>query len=179
MKRILPGIDSVAQHQKRVRDELDAYRPDRCPRCGFGGLHHHGTYERKTPRGEGLAFALWPVLIPRFYCPTCRRSCSRLPSCMSPRRHYGWMYQQVVLAHMVAGGSIREAARRWWPTHRTIYRWWSRLNERFTLYRFHLCSRFPLLGLHDTLATFWLACFKQMSLSDAMVRLDQDGVTVP
>ncbi len=179
MKRILPGIDSIQQHKQQFYDDPDLYRPEHCPHCGMGGLHHHGTYERNTPRGEGLAFTLGPVPIPRFYCPECHKSCSRLPACLSPRRHYGWVCQQVVLAYLVAGGSMRGAARRWWPTHRTISRWWSRLEERFISYRFHLSSRIPFLGLHDSLASFWSACFKQMSLSDAMILLDHEELCVP
>jgi hypothetical protein len=35
-------------------------------------MHRHGRYERNVPRGEGLAFVLKPLLIPRFLCPHCR-----------------------------------------------------------------------------------------------------------
>jgi DNA-directed RNA polymerase subunit N (RpoN/RPB10) len=90
MKRIMPEIDSLEQHQKKLRDEPDAYRPERCPHCGKAGVHCHGHYERNAPRGEGVALLLETLLIPRFYCPTCRRTCSRLPGCLSPRRQYCW-----------------------------------------------------------------------------------------
>ena len=67
MTRMLPGIETVEQHQERLREDRDAYRPERCPSCGRAGLHHHGHYERKAPRGQGLAFSLDPFLIPRFF----------------------------------------------------------------------------------------------------------------
>jgi DNA-directed RNA polymerase subunit N (RpoN/RPB10) len=83
MARMLPGIETVEQHQERFREDPDAYRPERCPSCGRAGLPHHGHYERKAPRGEGLAFSLDPLLIPRFLCPWCGSGCSRLPACVA------------------------------------------------------------------------------------------------
>lgn len=77
MVRMLPGIQTVEQHQQRLREDPDGYRPERCPRCGKAGLHHHGHYERNAPRGEGLAFLLKPLFIPRFLCPQCHSTCSR------------------------------------------------------------------------------------------------------
>jgi len=45
MARMLPGIDTLDQHQERLRDDPDAYRPEHCPYCGMGGLHCHGHYD--------------------------------------------------------------------------------------------------------------------------------------
>ena len=56
MGRMLPGIETVTQHQEQLRDDPDAYRPERCPHCGKGGLHHHGHYERNTPRVKAWPF---------------------------------------------------------------------------------------------------------------------------
>jgi len=106
MFRMLPGIETLAQHQKLLRDNSDAYRPERCPHCRKGGMHHHGYYERNTPRGEGPAFRLGPLFILRFYCPNCRRTCSRLPACLSPRRQYWWATQQAVLVRLMKGVSL-------------------------------------------------------------------------
>jgi len=69
MARMLPGIETVEQHQQLLGDDPDAYRPERCPRCAKAGMHHHGHYERNVPRGEGLALALGALFIPRFLCP--------------------------------------------------------------------------------------------------------------
>jgi len=66
MPRMLPGIDTLAQHQEQLQNDPDAYRPERCPQCGKAGLHHHGYYERNPPRGEGLALSLGPLRILRF-----------------------------------------------------------------------------------------------------------------
>jgi len=31
MPRMLPGIETLTQHQERVQNDPDAYRPERCP----------------------------------------------------------------------------------------------------------------------------------------------------
>ncbi len=116
MSRMLPAIVTLAQHQQQLREDPEAYRPERCCHCGKAGLHRHGHYERNAPRGEGLAFSLGALFIPRFYCPTCHGTCSRLPACLSPRRQYRWTSQQVVLALLLGGASIREVARWLWPS---------------------------------------------------------------
>ncbi len=179
MTRMLPGIDTLEQHQERLRDNPDAYRPERCPHCGKSDLHHHGHYARNAPRGEGMALLLGMVLILRFYCPACRRTCSRLPACLSPRRQYWWKSQQAVLAWLLLGQSIRAVARRLRPSRRTIGRWWCWLQAQFHEHSFHLRSRFPELGRTADFNGFWSRCFECMNLSEAMCRLDRVGVNVP
>jgi len=44
-----------------------------------------------------MAWLLGALFIPRFYCPNCHHTCSRLPACLSPRRQYWWKRQQAVL----------------------------------------------------------------------------------
>ena len=114
MTRMLPAIETLEQHQERLGEDPEAYRPARCPHCGKAGLHRHGHYERNAPRGEGLAFLLEALFIPRFYCPKCRGTCSRLPGCLAPRRQYWWQRQQAVLKGLLAGQSIRAVARQRW-----------------------------------------------------------------
>ncbi len=179
MKRIVPKLDSLEQHQKQLRDDPDAYRPERCPHCGKAGVHCHGHYERNAPRGEGMAMWLEMLFIPRFYCPACRRTCSRLPACLSPRRQYWWKTQQAVLEGLLKGASIRELARGLWPSRRTIGRWWRALQARFDELSFSLRSRFPQLGRAEDGKAFWSNCFEQMSLTMAMSQLDQAGISVP
>ena len=179
MKRILPGIDSLEQHQKKVRDEPKAYRPERCPHCGKAGVHCHGHYERNAPRGEGMSILLEMLFITRFYCPACRRTCSRLPCCLSPRRQYWWKTQQAVFEGLLMGASIRELARGMWPSRRTIRRWWKALQARFDEYSFYLRSRFPHLGRAVSGEAFWSNCFEQMGLAMVMSQLDQAGISVP
>lgn len=66
-------------------------------------MHRHGHYERKAPPGEGVAFELEALFIPRFLCPHCRRTGSRLPTCVAPWRQYLWKAQQAVLEQLLAG----------------------------------------------------------------------------
>jgi transposase-like protein len=179
MKRMLPGIETLAQHQEQLRDHPDTYRPERCPHCGKGGLHRHGAYARNTPRGEGMAFSLGLLFIPRFYCPTCRSTCSRLPACVSPRRQYWWATQQAVLSLLLREKSRREVARLMGPSRRTLGRWWQGLKRRFHEHALHLRSRFPVLGRAMDWQAFWSRGFERMSLREAMGWLDRVGVAVP
>jgi transposase-like protein len=176
---MLPGIETVEQHQQRRGDEPDAYRPERCPRCGKAGMHHHGHYERNAPRGEGLAFLLKPLFIPRFHCPQCRSTCSRLPACVAPWRQYLWKAQQAVLERLLAEASLREVARACAPSRRTVGRWWQWLRARFEEHSFHLRSRFADLGRAVNLPGFWGACFERMTLGEAMTWIEREGVSVP
>ncbi len=179
MNRMLPGIETVAQHQEQLRDNPDAYRPERCPHCGKGGMQRHGHYERNAPRAEGMAFLLGLLYIPRFFCPMCHRTCSRLPACLAPRRQYWWATQQAVLIQLMMGVSLRELARWLWPSRRTIGRWWHWLEGRFDEHALHLRSRFPELGRAVDWKAFWSRCFERMSLSEAMGWLDRLEVIVP
>ena len=179
MPRMLPGIETLTQHQERLQDDPDAYRPESCPHCGKAGLHHHGHYERNPPRGEGLAFLLEPLLIPRFCCPCCRRTCSRLPACLSLRRQYWWAAQQKVLERFLTGASNRAVAKHEIPSRRTVRRWWERLEARFEVYSMHLRSRFPDLGRASGCRGFWSLCLARMRLVGAMVWLDRMGENVP
>ena len=142
-------------------------------------MHCHGHYERNTPRGEGMASCLGSLFIPRFYCPKCHGTCSRLPTCLAPRRQYWWRTQQAVLEGLISGQSIREVARRMWPSRRTVGRWWQWLEARFDAHALHLRSRFPELGWAVDWKAFWSRCFERMSLGEAMGWLDRSGVVVP
>jgi transposase-like protein len=179
MARMLPAIVTLEQHQQRLRDDPESYRPDRCDHCGKCGLHRHGGYVRNVPRGEGLAFLLGALCIPRFYCPHCRTTCSRLPGCLSPRRQYGWGSQQAVLQGLVCGHSIHEVARWFWPSRRTVRRWWRRLEEQFDVHALHLRSRFAELGRSADWKAFWSLCLERMGLNEAMGWVDLAGIGVP
>ena len=179
MARMLPAIVTLEQHQQRLRDDLEAYRPERCCHCGKEGMHRHGHDERNVPRGEGVALSLGALFIPRFYCPKCHGTGSHLPACLAPRRQYWWQTQQAVLEGLLSGQSIREVARRTQPSRRTIGRWWKHLEARFGEHALHLRSRFPQLGRSVDWKAFWSLCFARMRLSEAMVWLDVAGVSVP
>jgi transposase-like protein len=179
MARMLPGVESLEQHRMLLESNPDAYKPERCPRCGKSGLHHHGHYERNAPRGEGLALALGLLIILRFFCPACRGTCSRLPACLAPRRQYWWRCQQAVLAGLSAGESVRKAAREMMPSRRTIGRWRQWVEEELDLHALHLRGRFAELGRAQGWKAFWSLCFATMRLSEAMGWLDRMGVRVP
>lgn len=179
MPRMLPEIHTLEQHQETTLNDPDAYRPKCCPYCDKAGLHHHGHYERNPPKGEGLTLLVGMLIILRFFCPGCRRTCSRLPGCLSPRRHYWWKSQQQVLELLIAGQSIYEVASKKLPSRQTIGRWWRRLEERFSIHALHLRSRFPELGRTVDWEDFWSNCFDSMSLAEAMGWLDHVGVNVP
>ncbi len=179
MSRMLPGIETLEQHQALLEDDRDAYKPERCPHCRKAGLHHHGCYERNAPRGEGLALLLGVLFILRFFCPSCRCTCSRLPACLSPRRQYWWKRQQAVLERLSAGESDREVARHMRPSRRTIGRWRHRLEGKFDLHGLHLRSRFAELGRAQGWQAFWSRCLETMSLGEAMGWLDRAGASVP
>jgi transposase-like protein len=179
MSRILPSIGTLVQHLFSLANQPALYRPASCPHCGKEGLWNHGYYHRKADREQRKEERLDPVPIPRYYCKSCARTCSRLPSCIAPHRWYSWAVQQSVIVLLLKGFSFYKAAKCCQPGRRTISRWWHRLEEQFVEHGFHLRNRFPELGRHADFASFWSACFEQMPLADAMAWLDRDGVVVP
>lgn len=179
MPRILPGIASLKQHLEHLDRHPEAYRPDGCPHCGKAGSWSHGHYWRKADWIGTDGKYLEPIPIPRFYCPHCRRTCSRLPACIAPRRWYPWVLQQAVLVLLLAGHSIRAVSRQQRASRHTVSRWWRCLKTRHLEYTFHLRSRFPFLGRHASVNAFWSACFDRISLTEAMGWLDRDGIAIP
>lgn len=177
MQRIVHAFLSLEQHLRAVVCTPQSYRPDRCPHCGCGCLWGHGCYDRKADRSA--AGQLNPVSVPRFRCPSCRRTCSRLPLCICPRRWYGWALQQQVLQLLIAGASLRRAAAIFALGYHTVRRWWRSLSASHETFAFHLRSRFAELGRHADRTDFWLACLYQMPLCEAMAWLDHDGLAVP
>ena len=125
MYRILASITSLEQHAQALAGDSEAYRPTACPRCQRSGLWRHGFYERKADRRVGVSIdeSLNPVAVPRFLCPACARTCSRLPACIAPRRWYDWAVQQLVLLILVAGCSVHRCAFCTGRERHTVRRW--------------------------------------------------------
>jgi len=178
MRRIVAGITSLEQHNQTISQTPEVYRPASCPHCGIKIVWVHGHYDRKADlcnRGEANTN---PVLIPRYYCPACGRTCSRLPECIAPRRWYNWFLQQVglrvVFEHTVPATPPACPT----PARRTIGRWWHWLHERGQIFRLYLTSRFPELGRMADDATFWCRVFETIGLPRAMSWLDQE-ISVP
>ena len=109
-----------------------------------------------------------------------RRTCSRLPLCIGPRRWYDWaLQQQQVLQLLIAGASLRRTAAIFALGYHTVRRWWRSLSARHETFVFHLRSRFAELGRSADRGGFWLACFRCRPLCEAMAWLDHDGLAVP
>ena len=126
-----------------------------------------------------MALSLGALFIPRFYCPKCHGTCSRLPASLAPRRQYWWQTQQRMLEGLISGQSIRAMAGKMWPSRRTVGRWWAWLQGQFDEHSLHLRSRFPELGRTVDWRSFWSLCFECLGLSEAMGWLDRVGVSVP
>ena len=179
MRYILPGIKTLAQHIQQLITDPNHYRPKQCATCGKSGLWCHGTYGLKADRENPSTHSLNPILIPRFYCPSCYRTCSVLPECIPPRRWYLWAIQQATLLAVFLGKSIYHSAREHLPSRFTVSRWFNRLVEQFHHHRFHLSAHLAQLGYTDSFEAFWQACFQKLNLSGAMCLLNQAGVVVP
>lgn len=179
MHRIVSGITTLQQHIETFSHTPEVYRPPACPHCGLNRLWRHGCYHRKADRGSPNCNKFNPAPIPRFCCPGCRHTCSRLPACIAPRRWYGWAVQQQALLMLLAGYSLHGVSLIAQPCRHTLRRWWQWLAARSGDFGFHLRSRFPELGRASDGHLFWRACLARMPLSDAMAWLDRNGVCVP
>lgn len=175
MNRIVASVTTLLQHVEAIEQTPEIYRPRSCPHCGIKIVWQHGCYTRKAdrrPHGEG---SLNPVPILRFCCSGCRRTCSRLPRCIAPRRWHDWSVQQGVLERRLNGFSGQHCARcDDAPDRRTIGRWWHWLQECGQTFEFHLRGRLPDLGRVAGFGDFWRQVFNSMGLAAAMALLDQE-----
>ena len=178
MTFILAGIDSLAQHINQINFHPEAYRPTCCPHCTSATLWSHGCYQRNADRENSGSDSLNPIPILRFICAhsECGKTCSVLPECIAPRRHYLWSIQQAVLLLLLTGKLDAEQDR---PHVRTVWRWWARLKACFDLHRYHLVDHDSRFGQYTSVADFWLFCLLHGSLSKAMLAFHQRGVCVP
>lgn len=177
MKRIVASITSLYQHLEAVAKNPEAYRPDACPHCQLGGLWRHGSYPRKADRCVG-GESRNPVLVLRFLCRECLRTCSRLPACIAPRRWYDWAVQQVVLLMLLAGVSVHGCSRHAGCTRRTVRRWRDWMDTGSERFAFVLRSRFAELGRFADHESFWRHVLDSLSLAQAMAWIDRE-LTVP
>jgi hypothetical protein len=176
MSRILASVITLEQHVEAVKQTPGIYRPLCCPHCGIKIVWQHGCYTRKADRRQQGAGSLNPVPILRYCCSVCRRTCSRLPRCIAPRRWHDWSVQQGVLERLLNGASQSHGERTGVPDRRTVGRWWQWLQERAQTFEFHLRSRVPDLGRRAEFGAFWGQVFKSMGLAAAMAQLDQEMI---
>ncbi len=111
MSRIVASVSTLEQHVDGVKQTPQIYRPRSCPHCGVKSVWQHGCYTRKADRRAGGEGSLNPVPILRYRCSGCRRTCSRLPRCIAPRRWYDWSVQQGALDAVLQGFSPHQCAR--------------------------------------------------------------------
>jgi hypothetical protein len=180
MAFILPGILSLLQHLDTLQKEPEAYRPKGCPGCSHAIVWCHGCYTRKADRSD-MNEAMDPVPIPRFFCPSCRSSCSTLPECIPPRSWYLWEVRQIIFLLLLAGNSVGRTVALGGSRacRQTVQRWWRRFQECAPVYSFHLRAHFPWLGRHAGFTDFWKSCLNSLSLSTVMRLLHGEGLCVP
>lgn len=179
MNRIVASILTISQHLVTLYREPLVYRPNSCPHCCFGKLWNHGCYERKADRESSGLKSLNPVAIPRYRCLGCRKTCSRLPECIAPRRWYSWLIQHLVIGLWLSGFSIRKSAQQCGLCRKTVRRWRRWLSERHSEFAFVLRARFPEWGRQVDFAGFWRNALQDLSLGRMMLWLDQEGAVVP
>lgn len=180
MQIILPDILTLGQYKFKQSEQFESIRPEKCCNCGMPGLHCHATYERLSDRENRGKDSLNPIIIQRYICPYCRKTCSVLPECIPPRRWYPWFIQQAVLLACLLGKSLNEISRQHIPSRSTCKRWWEWLHERSNDFTHQLRSLFPdELGRCPDFQSFWSACFEKMILSKAMWYCHQGEVIVP
>ena len=178
MNRIVASVTTLEQHVTLVRATPEIYRPPACPHCGIKIVWLHGSYTRKADRRQQHEDTLNPVPILRFRCSACRRTCSRLPLCIAPRRWYDWSVQHEKLDAVLQDPSPHRCARCGGPDRRTLSRWWTWLQARGRAFEFALRARQPELGRATGLVGFWRQVLDSIGLAAAMAQLDQE-MTVP
>jgi transposase-like protein len=179
MVNIVPEILTLNQYQKLNKEQLKLLRPVACPHCGMKGSWIHGCYGRKADRQNTSKNTLNPILVRRFFCPHCGKTCYVLPECISPRRWYLWRMQQIALLLVLSGKSLSAIAKEITPSRHTVSRWLERFKERLRLHKDVLCQHFSDLGRAHSFADFWTACIGKISLSKAMYFCHVAGVTIP
>jgi hypothetical protein len=181
MACILASILSLTQHLSTLKDNPKRYSLECCPHsdCGKSGLWCHGYRYRKADREAHDQSTLNPITILRLYCPTCKRTCSVLPECIPPLRWYLWIIQQTAMQLFFSGTSLNEISQQIKPSRWTISRWIKRLQEKFQEHAMNLKSKWSWLGYYTSLKDFWTATFTKMTLSHAMLFLNNHQVVVP
>lgn len=176
---IIAGISSLIQYIETLKTEYKLYRLEKCLCCGKGNPRLHGSYPRKADRSSKPGESLNPILIQRYFCPGCRKTCSVLPECIPPKRWYLWDEQQASLLLLLAGKSLNVAAEEVMPSRHTIKRWLKGLKEQLHLHKDVLCNHFIELGRTSNFIDFWKTFLKNNLLSTAMRLFHAAGVNIP
>ena len=179
MPHIVANIISLRQHIFKMQNNPKGYLPPRCLHCCQRNLWFHGAYFRKSDRSATKKETFNPVPIQRFYCPSCRRTCSSLPEAIPPRRWYLWDVQQIVILLYFSGVSIRKIAQQALPSRQTVTRWINRFTQLFRKHKNVLSDHDPWLGRTVDIKNFWGACCQKMTLAQAMRVCHIAGIIIP
>lgn len=184
MRPIVSGYEHLCQYFRAAQKYGDQFfRPTHCPHpscCLAGTLWCHGHYFRKPDRDCSSNESLNPVLIFRFLCKACRRTCSVLPECIAPRRWYQWHIQAQALTAVLLKTSYRKVAASRKVSRRTIRRWLHELRERHSEFCSALRNRFSVLGyVANAFEQFWSQCLAKVGLAKAMLFLNTQEIIVP
>jgi transposase-like protein len=175
---ILPKITTLLQY---INQQPNLFNDNsiKCVNCGCLTIWKHGCYDRKSDRYNYGEQVLNPIKIQRFFCLSCKKTFSILPECIPPKRWYLWEIQQNLLALFLIGKSIYDIAKNFIPSRHTISRWVARFKNQFDLHKSILCQHLIYLGRTMNFADFWLNCFKNISLAQAMRICNNSGVSIP
>lgn len=177
---IFPEITTLKQYLFQIENSnSNIFDNIRCAHCGSTKLWKHGFYYRKADRYNNPNQSLNPIPIQRFLCLSCKKTCSVLPECIPPKRWYLWEIQQIIFTLFLAGKTICAIAKESIPSRYTISRWINHFQQQFELYKSILCQQFFELGRSKDFTDFWLNCFKNISLAQAMRIFNVAGVNIP
>lgn len=176
---IITVISSLIQHIDTFKTEDKRYRLEKCLCCGKSNPRRHGCYPRKADRSSKPGESLNPILIQRYFCASCRKTCSILPECIPPKRWYLWDVQQAALLLLLGDKSLNAASEKIVPSRYTIKRWLTSLKEQFLLHKDVLCNHFIELGRTNNFIDFWKTFLKNNLLSTAMRICHAAGVPIP
>ncbi|HEY8449067.1 MAG TPA: DUF6431 domain-containing protein [Bacillota bacterium] len=93
-------------------------RDRRCEVCGQRRLRKHGSYERDAVRRPTWAVR---ILIQRYLCRACHKTCSLRPDLLWPRRSY--VLPKIALSARHHGGSVRRIAAALHIPRSTLQHW--------------------------------------------------------
>lgn len=176
---IIADIISLIQYIEVLKNKTEHNRLEECLCCGKANPRRHGSYPRKADHSNPGDASLNPIVVQRFLCLDCGKTCSELPECIPPRRWYLWEIQQIALALQLAGKSVRTIAQKIIPSRRTVSRWINRFKEQWLLHKDIFCNYFIDLGRTSSFADFWEVYFSQFSLAQAMRFCHTSGVPIP
>ena len=179
-RNIVAGIKDLQTYLALLKEKPQIFKPESCLHCGLKVLWNHGAYFRKPDRPTLSGKHLNPIRILRFICKFCKRTCSTLPECIPPRRWFLWDIQQSVIEDCLSQKSINSIHNQSGVSRHTINRWSTWLIEdRFKPFAYRLKTLVPWLGTNAAPTAFWAACFNIVSLSKAMLTVNNLGDIIP